>query len=233
MTRPSVLPVPPSEEEEQTMLDFLARSPDFFVRHAEVLENMSIRHGSGGAVSLIERQVRVLRDNNERLNTRLEQLLDTARHNEARVKGINALAQSLIRCDSIGSVISGLISVLHSEFSVEAVKLALFSQPEHCDELGVITLNAEELPQMLKDFFRMGQIVCSGMDDELSNYLFADHQELQSIALVPLDRVDCLGVLALGSTEPDRFTPDMGKLFLEMTANLATVALRYHGAKPA
>ncbi len=233
MTRPSVLPVPPSEEEEQSMLDFLARTPDFFVRHAEVLENMPIRHGSGGAVSLIERQVRVLRDNNERLNTRLEQLLDTARHNEARVKGINELAQTLIRADNVGSVISGLITALHGEFAVEAVKLALFETPEHCADSGVVLLEREAMPPALKDFFRMGQIVCSAVDDELSQFLFADHQELKSAALVPLDRSDCLGLLALGSTEPDRFSPDMGKLFLEMTANLATVALRYHGAKPA
>ena len=233
MTRPSVLPVPPTQEEEQQMLDFLARTPDFFVRHAEVLENMPIRHGSGGAVSLIERQVQVLRDNNERLNARLEQLLDTARHNEARVKGINALAQNLIRSDSIGSVISGLVSALHSEFAVEAVKLALFKPPEHCAELGVMALDQTELPQALVDFFRMGQIVCSRMDEDLANTLFAGHEELQSVALVPLDRSDSLGLLALGSTEAERFTPEMGKLFLEMTANLATVALRYHGAQPA
>ena len=105
MTRPEVLPVPPSEDEEKAMLDFLARTPDFFIRHAEVLAEMPIRHGSGGAVSLIERQVRVLRDNNQRLIQSLDDLLHTAWDNEQRVKSMNQLAEALIRADSLASVV--------------------------------------------------------------------------------------------------------------------------------
>ncbi len=232
MTRPEVLPVPPSEEEEQAMLDFLARTPDFFIRHADVLAEMPIRHGSGGAVSLIERQVRVLRDNNTRLNQRLDELLHTARDNEHRVKSMNQLAEALIRADSLASVVAGLSSVLHSAFSVEAVRVALFDTNPDSDN-GVIALERDALPDALKDFFRQGQVVCDRIDEPLRELMFGEHPELQSVALVPLDRADCLGLLALGSTDPDRFTPTMGKLFLEMTANLCVAALRFHGERDA
>lgn len=232
MTRPEVLPVPPSEDEEQAMLDFLARTPDFFIRHAEVLAEMPIRHGSGGAVSLIERQVRVLRDNNQRLNQRLEELLHTARDNELRVKSMNQLAEALIRADSLASVVAGLNSVLHNAFSVEAVRVALFDTPADSDN-GVIALERDALPAPLQDFFRQGQVICDRIDEPLRELMFGDHQELQSVALVPLDRADCLGLLALGSTDAERFTPQVGKLFLEMTANLCAAALRFHGERDA
>ncbi len=232
MTRPEVLPVPPSEDEEKAMLDFLARTPDFFIRHAEVLAEMPIRHGSGGAVSLIERQVRVLRDNNQRLNQRLDELLHTARDNEQRVKSMNQLAEALIRADSLASVVAGLSSVLHNAFAVEAVRVALFDTPTDSDN-GVIALERDALPAPLQDFFRQGQVVCERIDEPLRELMFGEHDELQSVALVPLDRADCLGLLALGSTDAQRFTPQVGKLFLEMTANLCAAALRFHGERDA
>ncbi len=230
MTRPEALPVPPTEEEEQAVLEFLRRAPDFFVRHAELLAEMPVRHGSGGAVSLIERQVRVLREKNHKLGERLDELLATARQNEVRVKGMNHLARSLIEADSLASVIASLNSVLHAEFSVEAVCLGLFELPQSPPEVGVLRLQRDELPPVLTNFFRQGQVVCEQMSPELNQALFSEHAELKSVALVPLDRSDCLGVLALASTDPDRFRPSMGQLFLEMTANLCTAALRFHGA---
>lgn len=230
MTRPAAVPAAPSAEEEQTVLDFLARTPDFFERHAEVLENMPIQHGSGAAVSLIERQVQVLRARNQQLEARLESLLETARHNEARVQGMNGLAEALIRADGLAAVISALSTSLAGEFAVDAVRLAVFEVPEHCQDLGLLKLDQDQLPAALKDFFRTGQIVCGPLDEELRSLLFDGHAELQSAALVPLDQRDSLGLLALASTDEQRFTPTMGRLFLDMTANLATAALRFHAA---
>ena len=230
MTRPDALPVPLTEDEEQTVLDYLARSPDFFIRHADVLADMPIRHGSGGAVSLIERQVRVLRDKNARLTERLDELLQTARDNEARVNGLNQLAESLIQADSLAAVVAGLHTALQDEFHVEAVRLALFDCPDDLVGPGCLRLDRNEPPAGLQDFFRQGRVVCDAITSELREVLFADHPELQSVALVPLDRHDCLGLLALGSTDPERFTPNMGQLFLEMTANLCAAALRFHSA---
>jgi uncharacterized protein YigA (DUF484 family) len=230
MTRPEVLPVPPTEEEEQDVLDFLHKTPDFFIRHADILAEMPIRHGSGGAVSLIERQVRVIRDKNHQLNTRLEGLLQTARQNESRVNGMNRLAESLIQADSQAAVVASLSSVLHAEFAVEAARIALFDPPAAVTDPTCIALSREALPAGLKDFFRQGQVVCGALDEAVRVHLFGDHAELKSVALVPLDRADCLGLLALASTDPEQFSPNMGNLFLEMTANLCTAALRFHGA---
>ncbi len=228
MTRPDALPEP--QDEEAAVLDYLAREPDFFVRHAELLEQMPLRHGSGGAVSLIERQVQVLREKNTLLGERLDELLHTARENEARVNGLNRLAESLIQADSLAAVVAGLSATLHSEFAVESVKLALFDWPEDQSDPACVALDRESLPPVLADFFRLGRVYCDAVSDDLRAALFADHQELHSVALVPLDRQQRLGLLALGSTDGSRFNPGMGQLFLEMTANLCAAALRFHGA---
>lgn len=233
MTRPEALPEAPSEAEEQSVLDFLAKTPDFFERHAEVLENMPISHGSGTAVSLIERQVQVLRTRNQQLEARLESLLETARQNEARVQGMNALAEALIRADSPAAVISAIGEVLAAEFAVDSIKMALFEIPEHCEDLGLVPLAAEHQSGAIRDFFRTGQTQCGPLDEELKELLFAGHSELRSAALVPLDQRNSLGLIALASVDENRFTPTMGRLFLDMTANLATAALRFHSREQA
>ncbi len=229
MTRADALPTPESVEESE-VLAYLQRNPEFFLRHAELLEQMPVRHGSGAAVSLIERQVRVLRDKNAQLGERLDGLLRTARDNEARVKGMNRLAADLIKADSLASVVAGLSASLRQEFDVEAVCLGLFVAGEELLEAGCLPLDKDDLPQQLKDFFRQGRVVCDVIDADLRELLFRAHPELGSVALVPLDRSDCLGVLALASTDRERFRPEMGHLFLEMTASLCAAALRFHGA---
>ncbi len=230
MTRADALPDAAPEDEDAAVLDYLARTPDFFVRHAELLEQLPLRHGSGGAVSLIERQVQVLREKNSLLGERLDELLHTARENEARVSGLNRLAESLIQADSLAAVVAGLSATLHTEFAVESVKLALFERPESLNDPAVFGLDRDAMPAVLADFFRLGRVYCDAVSDELRAALFADHQELHSVALVPLDRAQPLGLLALGSTDRSRFHPGMGQLFLEMTANLCAAALRFHGA---
>ena len=48
---------------DEEVADFLARHPDFLDRHPELLERLSVSHGtSGNAISLVEKQVKLLRD---------------------------------------------------------------------------------------------------------------------------------------------------------------------------
>ena len=228
MTRAEALPATPAEDEEQSVLDYLGRHPDFFERHADWLAEQPLRHGSGAAVSLIERQVTVLREHNEKLRSRLDELLATARSNEERVKGLNLLAENLIRADSLASVIAGLAESLNRDFQVESVQLALFGEARE-DAGACIWIQRDQIPEALQDFFRQGRVSCGPLSAPVAELLFPGHGELQSVAMVPLDRSAPLGLIALASTDPARFSPDMGELFLEMTAKLITAALHFHG----
>lgn len=228
MTRADAAAAKLLEDEEQSVLAYLTQNPDFFERHGEWLAQLPLRHGSGAAVSLIERQVGVLRDNNEKLQARLDGLLVTARDNETRVKGLHHLAENLIRADSLPAMLAGLTQSLNEEFKVEAVRLALFGEADEAAQ-PCVWLQRDALPDSLDDFFRMGKVSCGMMSLAVRDLLFPGHPELASVALVPLDRSAPLGLLALASTDPQRFAPGMGELFLEMTAKLITAALHFHG----
>ncbi len=230
MTRPEPLPVPPTADEEQEIIDFLTKHPDFFSRHVDVLADLPVRHATGPAVSLIERQVGVLRDRNTRLQERLDLLLAAARDNESRVIAVNHLARNLIQADSLTSVVAGLTESLHTDFEVDGVCVALFGPLPQVD--GPLWLSRAATEPVLSDFFRQGRIECGPLSADLKALLFPRHSELQSGALVPLDRINPLGLLAIASTDFQRFTPDMGAMFLELTASLAAAALHFHWPKP-
>ena len=67
---------------EQAVHDYLAAHPDFFERHSTLLSSLHLPHASGGAVSLVERQVSVLRQKELKLQRQLRELLNVAREND-------------------------------------------------------------------------------------------------------------------------------------------------------
>ena len=67
---------------DQAVLNFLRQSPDFFLRHPSALSELSLPHESGQAVSLIERQIDILRDRNVTMPRRMNVLLQAARSND-------------------------------------------------------------------------------------------------------------------------------------------------------
>ena len=83
--------------DEERVAEWLEANPGFFARHPGVLESVDLRHASGGAVSLIERQVDALRAKNIQLESRLQQLVEAARDNESRVVKVQKLARTLLR----------------------------------------------------------------------------------------------------------------------------------------
>ena len=81
------------EEElsEQAVHNFLAAHPDFFERHSTLLSSLNLPHASGGAVSLVERQVSVLRQKELKLKRQLKELIAVARENDVLAAKIHEL----------------------------------------------------------------------------------------------------------------------------------------------
>ena len=76
---------------EDAIHDYLADNPDFFVRHADLLSALKLPHSSGAAVSLVERQVSVLRQKDLKHERELKELLEVAHANDALSAKIHCL----------------------------------------------------------------------------------------------------------------------------------------------
>lgn len=220
----------PTELNDKTVAEYLAEHADFFERNPAALEHLSLHHASGSAVSLIERQIDILRNRNQQLQSRLTNLLDAARENENRVRQINNLARMLIAARSACEVAQGLQTCMAQDFGVDDVFLGIRGEGEADSDSPLRYLaDADAITVEQENFFRMGQVVCGPLTIDQNNQLFQHRTQskpLRSAAFVPLGKPTTAAMLVLASCDDDRFTPEMGTLFLELMADLVGTALR-------
>lgn len=214
----------------ESVTEYLVENTDFFEHHPEALEHLTLEHASGSAVSLIERQVDILRSRNQKLQSRLTTLMETARENENRVRQINNLSRMLIAARSPAEIGSGLQTCMAQDFGVDAIFLGIRGEGEAAPDSALWYLADDDpIADAEANFFRMGQVICGPLDPEQNNRLFGHRTQskpLRSAAFVPLGKPTTAGMLVLASCDADRFTPDMGTLFLELIADLVATALR-------
>ena len=221
---------PPAEE---AIVDYLTQNPDFFERHAAVLTRLKLPHVRGGAatISLVERQVMALRDKNQAIETRLKELIEVARGNDALAAKIHRLACRLIRVRTATAFIDGLESSLREDFGASEwlILLASGRQSELAKlssrHLRVIDAAAPEL-KMFETLFESGRPRCGQIRDSQRDFLFGVGTiEIGSAALVPLGPQASFGLLAIGSPDADRFNPTMSTEFLARIGDLVSEAL--------
>jgi uncharacterized protein len=220
---------PEPATDEAQVVAFLKANPDFLARHPELFEVLELRHASGAAVSLIERQVEILRGKSGRLEDRLKALLDAARDNEIRAANVHRLARSLIRAPTLAATVTALRKCLREDFNVDDcwVGLAPSALKRH-DIEGLHVLDAAgAVTRAFENFIRTRLVECGPLDEARAKLLFPQARTLpQSAAIVPLEKESGLGMLVLASNDPQRFQPRQGRLFLDMTADLVAAAVR-------
>lgn len=218
-------PVPKLNERE--IVAYLKAHPDFLVRHPDLLETLELKHHSGSAVSLIEKQVELLRARSQRIEDRMERLLEAARDNERRQESVHHLARTLIRAPTLAGVAAGLAKRMREDFDIDATLIGIgATHYKRHDIDGIVPIDTDgKLARAFEDFFRTRLIECGPIGEAKAKLLFPG-AEIRSAAIVPLEKEKSLGFVALGSRDAERFAPRQGKLFLELTADLVAAAVR-------
>lgn len=195
---------------EATVAGYLSTHADFFERNPEVLAHLQVPHGSGGAVSLIEHQVKVLRRQLDTERARLTHLITRAREYESLSTRLHGLVLQLIPATDLQALGDALKDALRREFSAEAVTLRLF--PLDPEAVG----DADPLTDAFRDFLDREHALCGPLESEKHQILFGElGGEVRSAALVPIRAEGRFGVLAIGAADPERFKPDMGTDLLD------------------
>jgi len=219
------------EMSESTVHDYLAEHPDFFERHGALLGSLRLPHVAGGAVSLVERQVSVLRQKDLKLERQLKELLEVARANDGLAEKIHRLALALIAADDLGSTLTIIEESLRTAFDANQSILVLFGNPELFKDIdaGRFFLPVERSDEGVKAFntFLEGSGPrCGQVRDAQRDFLFGkETDEIGSAALIPLGEKSAMGFLAIGSGDADRFHPGMSIDFLSRLGELVAEAL--------
>ncbi|HEY8068631.1 MAG TPA: DUF484 family protein [Burkholderiales bacterium] len=193
---------------------FLKANPQFFDQHPQLLESIYVPHPHGGrAIPLTERQIVSLRDKVRVLEGKLGELVRFGEDNDAIGEKVHRLSLALVGAKDAAAATQAIHFHLREDFSVPHVALRLWA--------------SEDVPAELRDKAEsMGAPVCGPAAGNPFLSWFGEAQEhIRSMALVPLGQTRTLGLLALGSEDPQRFFAEMGTLYLRRIGELTAGAL--------
>jgi len=176
---------------EQAVHDYLAAHPNFFENHAGLLNSLNLPHATGGAVSLVERQISVLRQKDIKLERQLKELIDVARANDLLSAKIHELTKQLFAAHDLKTTIIALEEGMRSGFSADQAVLVVFGDPDTFTDIDagrffrVVPKDSEALSPF-KTFLAGRSARCGQIRDAQRDFLFReDAEEVGSTALVP------------------------------------------------
>ncbi|MFW2438789.1 MAG: DUF484 family protein [Arenicellales bacterium] len=216
-----------SEIKEKEVLCYLGKHPDLLIKHPDLLARLQIPHNTGpGTASLIERQVEVLRNKNRQQEERLLVLINNAQQNEEITEKLHRYSLQLTRASGVNELLQNTVIELKQLFDLAAVSIHI--KPEYqTDSLQTSTLTEKAWAAL---FDTLGKDPCSchnALDDELLISLFGDDASaVNSCALLALDTPHRVGLIALGASERERFSPQMGTLILTRLGEQFSSALK-------
>jgi uncharacterized protein YigA (DUF484 family) len=207
--------------QEQLVIDYLKDNPDFFETHEQLLADLKLPHNTGGAVSLVERQVSTLRQRAADCQEQLHELIDIARENDSLNNRLHKMTLELFDAASLDDVIDTLQNHLRDQFKADAVEVKLFSSADLKKE----AVKGSPSPALFSQLMKDGRPKCGPIDAPQLEYLFGSlTREAGSVALVPLDGINISGILAIGNSDPQHFHCGQGTDFLRRLGDIVTKA---------
>jgi hypothetical protein len=210
--------------EPKEVLQYLQDNPQFFEKYADTLANINIPHPHNGKVIPIsERQIVTLRDKNQTLQKKLLELISFGEENDAIGEKMHHFSVALLTFNSLDELLHGINVNLREDFAVPHTAIRLWDISSH-------ELTSVEFTETSDDIHAIAdsltQPYCGPhIADEIKHWFGSDADQLQSFAMIPLRLTQTIGLLALGTPEPQRFYPGMGTLHLKRLGELVSTAL--------
>ena len=205
---------------------WLRRHPMFLKQFPDLAVSLVVPREDGPAASLASYQLEVLRDKNRELSRRLQELFGNAQENERLAVRTHQLALGLMRQDSGAGTLRAMAASLAEDFQGDLVRIVTFAPIEGLEDAdwwqSIPEGDARLSP--FKDAIAEAEPICGRLHPDKHALLYGMRaEEVQSSALLPLPGV---GLVAVGSHEPNRFFPGMGTLFLRMMGEALAAGLQ-------
>ncbi|MGE8067481.1 DUF484 family protein [Pseudomonas sp. NPDC089569] len=225
MTDKPQVPALPSDESASESLEaaaiaaYLEAHPDFFVQHQELLPALRIPHQRGDTISLVERQMTILRERNIELRHRLSHLMDVARDNDRLFDKTRRLILALLDASTLEDVVMSVEDSLRQDFQVPFVSLILLG--DNAMPVGRWVSHAEA-QVAIGGLLMEGKSVSGILREHELDFLFGEEQRKQigSTAVVAISHQGIHGILAIASRDPQHYKSSVGTLFLSYIAEV-------------
>ena len=211
---------------EQDIADYLANTPGFFERHAELLAAIQLTSPHGQrAVSLQERQMEMLRDKHKGLEMRIIEMIRHGQENLSLSDKLYRWVREVLLTANPADVPEVLVTELQHQFLIPQAGIRLWGAADTFEDQPFarpVSADAQSFASSLSSPY------CGVNSGFEAAAWFDDPHAVVSMALIPLrdeGSPAAFGLLVLGSPDPTRYTADMGTEFLTRVGDIASAAL--------
>ena len=218
-----------SISKEKMVREFLRDNPSFLDEHTDILECLVLPHNSGKAVSLVERQVGVLRDRNKEMRARLDNMLQTAHDNDLLFEKTKRLVLNLLEAKNLSALIEAVYDSLGKDYGIEFYGLTLLGDEKKLPRTMARVSTMEKANERIGTLLGANRAVCGILREDEMMFLFGERgRNVGSVAAVPLRYDNLYGILAVGNSDPNFYKSSMGTLFLSYIAEILNRVVPNH-----
>ena len=214
---------------EKMVREFLRDNPSFLDKNTDILETLVLPHNSGKAVSLVERQVGVLRDRNKEMRSRLDNMLQTAHDNDLLFEKTKRLVLNLLEAKTLGALVEAVYDSLGKDYGIEFYSLTLLGDDKKLPRTMARIASMDKANERVGTLLGANRAGCGILREDEMVFLFGERgHQVGSVAAVPLRYDSLYGILAVGNSDPNFYKSSMGTLFLSYIAEILNRVLPNH-----
>ena len=217
---------------ETDIANYLANTPGFFERNADLLASIQLTSPHGQrAVSLQQRQMEMLRDKIKGLEQKIMEMIRHGQENVAIADRLHRFTRAMLLAGNPAALPAVLLDSLQHEFMIPQAALRLWGADEAFAALPFTQGASDDIRSFAGS---LAQPYC-GLNSGFEPVAWLDGAAtVMSVALIPLrvgaDQVpagasDVVGLLVLGSPDPTRYSAEMGTEFLARVGEVASAGL--------
>ncbi|MEN9560173.1 MAG: hypothetical protein RLZZ502_1384 [Pseudomonadota bacterium] len=199
----------------------VAMVQDFLLKHPDVLTDIQLPlNDSERTVSLAGKQMMMLRERSQGLESYIEDMHHNGRKNMVLDQKVHRLCLALLSADTLPMSVAVILESLTQDFNVPQVALRWWQASAQAHD--IMQPVSTEFEQLMAGLAKP-QITAMPIA-ESAQWLTPDIPA-RSFAYLPLRKQDCLGALLLASPDPERFAPEMATDVLLRLSELVTAAI--------
>jgi uncharacterized protein len=211
---------------EADIANYLANTPGFFERNAELLAAVQLTSPHGQrAVSLQERQMEMLREKIKGLELKIIEMIRNGQENVAIADRLHRWTSALMLTANPSDLPAVLVRELKHQFLIPQAAIRVWGVAEVYNVLAFTQGVSEDAKSFTTSLTMPYCGVNSGFE---ASRWFEDAAGVVSMAMIPLRQgtmTPAFGLLVLGSPDPTRYTVDMGTDFLMRIGEIASAGL--------
>lgn len=200
--------------------NYLLNHPQFFTENADLLEQLALPHQSGAAISLVERQVGVLRERNQEMRGSLNELMTIAGENDRLFTKTRRLTLALLSATTLPVLIERLYDSLGMDFRLEYYSLIFIDDQSNRGTLAS-NIARDQLHGQVARAVDSGKPVVGPLRADEMGLLFGPAgEQVGSAAVLAIGGEQPQAILAVGDSDINYYQSDMGTLFIAHIADM-------------